>query len=317
MKTLSLIVPCFNEESNIVAFYDAFQDIYKSKLSKKIDYELLFVDDGSKDETVSEVKKLISKDSKVRLIELSRNFDKEIAVTAGIENCIGDACIFLDADLQYPIDRIPDFVKKWFDGVEVVIGVRDKKKTNNIIEKAGSYVFYKIIQAISDTPIISGALDFRLLDRVVIDEFIRFSERGRMVRALIDWLGFKRDFIYYEELPRYSGVPAYSLTKRIKLALSTFVSQSLFPLKLAGYLGLFIFIVSGLMGIFIIIQSYILKDPMRLNVTNSFQLGILNSFLVGIVLMCLGLIALYIANIHIEVTNRPMYVIRRIYKGDK
>lgn len=314
MKTLSLIVPCYNEETNIAEFYNTFLKVYNKSLSKLINYEIVFIDDGSKDKTVEEVNKVIAKDDKVTLVEFSRNFGKEIALTAGLSNCKGDGCVFLDSDLQYPIDKLPDFVDKWLSGVEVVIGMRDSKKTNNIVEKVGSLFFYKIIQAISDTPIISGALDYRLLDRVVIDELLKFSERGRMVRALIDWLGFRRDFVYYKELPRFSGEPGYSFVKRLKLALSTFISQSLFPLKLAGYIGLFIFSLSGVLGVFILIQSYILKDPMKLNISNSFSLGVLNSFLVGIVLMSLGIIALYIANIHTEVTNRPIYVVRKIHQ---
>ena len=314
MKILSVIIPCYNEESNISHFYKAFCESWKNPKLDKVDYELIFVDDGSRDTTVTEVQKLIEIDPKVKLIEFSRNFGKEVALSAGVENCVGDACIFVDADLQYPIDRIPDFVEKWLAGADVIIGIRDKKKTNNIIEKLGSIAFYKIINSISETKILPGALDFRLIDRVVIDEYNRFSERGRMTRALIDWLGFKRDFIHYQELPRLHGEPAYSFNKRVKLALSTFISQSLLPLKLAGYLGLFIFIISSILGVFIIIQSYILRDPLGLKISGSAALGVLNSFLVSIILMCLGLIALYIANIHTEVANRPLYVIRKIHR---
>jgi len=314
MKTLSVIIPCYNEEVNISHFYKAFMTAWSDPRLSKLDYELVFIDDGSRDQTVAELQKLIAQDSKVKLIEFSRNFGKEVALSAGVENCIGDGAIFVDADLQYPIDRVPDFVEKWLSGADVVVGIRDKKKTNNLIEKFGSSMFYKIINSISDTKIIPGALDFRLIDRVVIDEYNRFSERGRMTRALIDWLGFKRDYIHYQELPRLYGEPAYSFSKRVKLALSTFVSQSLLPLKLAGYLGLLIFIISGLLGIFIIVQSYILGDPLNLRISGSASLGILNSFMVSIILMCLGLIALYIANIHTEVANRPLYVVRKIYQ---
>ncbi len=315
MKTLSVIIPCYNEEDNISHFYDAFLQAWSDPRLSKLDFELVFVDDGSKDGTVEELQKLIDRDSKVRLIEFSRNFGKEVALSAGVENCIGDAAIFVDADLQYPIDRIPDFVEKWLLGADVVVGIRDKKKTNNLIEKLGSNMFYRIINSISDTEIMPGALDFRLIDRVVIDEYNRFSERGRMTRALIDWLGFKRDYIKYEELPRLHGEPAYSFSKRVKLALSTFISQSLLPLKLAGYLGFLIFVISGLLGLFVIVQSYILRDPLGLRISGSASLGILNSFMVSIILMCLGLIALYIANIHTEVANRPLYVVRKIYQN--
>ncbi|GAB4149180.1 MAG: glycosyltransferase family 2 protein [Patescibacteria group bacterium] len=310
-KTISLIVPCFNEEKNIEHLYQAVLAVWE-ELEEKYDYELIFIDDGSKDNTILEVEKLAKLDDRVLLLEFSRNFGKEMATSAGINYCSGDAAIMIDADLQYPIEILPEFVNKWEQGNEVVVGVRDAKKTKNIIDKAGSFIFYKIINAISDIKIESGALDFRLVDRKVINEFNRFTERGRMTRALIDWLGFKRDYVRYQEKPRLYGKPAYSFIKRVRLALSTFISQSLLPLKLAGYLGLFVTIFSGVTLLTILVTRYIIHNTWGLSISRAMIVVIAMMFLIGIVLMFLGLISLYIANIHVEVANRPIYVIRRL-----
>lgn len=313
-KTLiSLIIPCFNEESNVKHVYRAIADLWKIPDLKNYDLEIVFVDDGSTDDTVWEIERLVNRDKRVRLLEFSRNFGKEIATTAGINHCKGDACMIVDADLQYPIEKIPEFITKWRKGAKVVIGIRDKKRTDNLIDRLGSFLFYKIINKISETKVIPGALDFRLIDREVIDIFNKLTERGRMTRALIDWLGFKRDFVHYQERPRLYGKPSYSFLKRVTLALNTFVGLSLFPLKLAGYLGVLIIIISGLVGFFSLINQFIFANSISsIRFSGTFLIGLLLLFLNGITLSCLGLISLYIANIHTEVSNRPLYVLKKI-----
>jgi polyisoprenyl-phosphate glycosyltransferase len=316
-KKISLIIPCYNEEAGLPNLYKVLTDLWQSQLEDRYDYELVFIDDGSKDETLNEILKLSQLDKNVLVIEFSRNFGKELATSAGINNCSGDACLMLDADLQYPVEKIPEFIQKWEEGHDVVVGVRDKKQTNSLIDKLGSYFFYKIINSISGTEVKAGALDFRLMDRTVIEQFKLFTERGRMTRALIDWLGFRRIFINYEEKPRLYGVPAYSLLKRIRLALGTFVSHSFLPLRLAGYLGLIVTFISGLVLITIFINRNILVNPWGNSISRYVILAIIILFMMGVVLACLGLIALYIANIHIEVANRPMYVIRKTHSSHK
>jgi polyisoprenyl-phosphate glycosyltransferase len=308
-KIISLIIPCFNEEQNITEAYSHITNFWKT-LKYDVDYEMVFIDDGSRDATSGKVLEIAKIDSKVKLLQFSRNFGKEIATTAGIQNCTGDACIMYDADLQYPIEKLPDFLDKWFAGADVVIGMRDKKKTNNLVEKFGSFMFYKLVNMTAETEVEAGALDFRLIDRVVIEEFNRLTERGRMTRALIDWLGFKRDYVSYVENERFAGEASYSFNKRVKLALSTFLSTSLFPLKFAGYLGIWISVITGPLGIVMAINKYFLADILNWNTTGATQVGVLTAFLIGINLMCMGLVALYVANIHIEVTNRPLYVIK-------
>jgi polyisoprenyl-phosphate glycosyltransferase len=307
---ISLIVPCYNEQESIELAVHEITKFWK-KIEHNYDYEIVCVDDGSRDKTSQIIEKLSVKNPNVKLVQFSRNFGKEIATTAGIAYCSGDACIMYDADMQYPIEKIPDFLAKWKLGADVVVGIRDKKKTSNIIEKVGSFAFYKLVNMIAEIQIRSGALDFRLMDRSVINEFNKFTERGRMTRALIDWLGFKRDYVFYTEGPRVAGEASYDFSKRLALAFNTFISTSLLPLKLAGYLGVIITIISGLVGLFTAVNKFVFNDPLGLGITGSTQVGILSVFLTGINLISLGLIALYIANIHTEVANRPLYVVKK------
>ena len=309
-KLISIVAPVFNEEKNILKLYEELLKIFKN-IQKKYNYELIFVDDGSLDRSLDILEKLAKRDKKVKNIQFSRNFGKEIATTAGINSCKGDACIMIDADLQHPPSVIPKFITKWEDGAEVVIGVRKKNNKDSWVKNVGAWVYYKIINKISNTKIVPNSTDFRLLDRIVIDEFNKLSERNRMTRALIAWLGFRREFVLFNSPNRVYGKAGYSPVNLAKLAMSSFVSMSLFPLKLAGYLGILIVFVSGPLGLFIFIEKYVLNDVLGMNFSGPAILAIIILFLIGIVLGCLGLIALYIANIQGEVVNRPLYIIRR------
>ena len=305
---LSVVTPVHNEQQTIVPFFSALDAVAKT-LAYKL--ELIFVDDGSTDESASAIRSLIGSSSlEVRLVELSRNFGKEIALTAGIEASEGSAVILIDSDLQHPPEKIPEFIASWEDGNEVVIGVRTRHASDTTIKRIGSRAFYRIMNSISETKSIPHATDFRLLDRVVVDAFSRFTERQRITRGLIDWLGFKRAVVYFEANDRLYGEPSYSTLKLFRLALNSFIAHSLMPLRIAGYLGTFITLFSGMLGVFIIIEHYWMNDPLKLNPSGTALLGIMLLFLVGVILACLGLIALYIANIHGEVTNRPLYVTR-------
>jgi len=307
-KLISIIVPIFNEEKNIPQLYS---ELIKVLSKTGYNFEIIFVNDGSKDKSQEKLEQLKKEDSRVRLINLTRNFGKELATSAGINNCQGDGCIMIDGDLQHPPSLIPRFIEKWEKGSSVVIGVRKSNRGEGLIKKVGSRAFYKIINKISQTKLVPNATDYRLLDRYVINEFNKFSERNRMTRALIDWLGFETEYLYFDAGKRISGQARYSNFKLLRLAVNSMVSFSLFPLKIAGYLGIFITLLSAPLGLFILIEKYILNDPMELYISGPATLAVILVFLVGIILICLGLIALYIANIHNEVINRPLYVIKK------
>lgn len=311
-RKLSIVIPVYNE-------VDSLDLLYRQLLAMlgEENFEVIFIDDGSRDGSAEKVKSFARENKKVRVIGFSRNFGKELAITAGINNCSGDVCIVMDADLQHPLELIPAFIKKWQEGAEVVVGVREGNKGEGLTKRIGSFLFYRINSLIGDIKMVPHATDFRLLDRKVIDEFNRFTEKNRISRGLVDWLGFRTDYVYFTANPRRFGKPTYGFLKLIKLAFSTFVSHSLFPLKIAGYLGMIITLFSGGLGVFIITEQYILNDPWRLNFTGPAMLAILILFLIGIVLICIGFIALYVGNIHNEILNRPLYIVREKVNFEK
>ena len=307
-RHISIVIPFYNEENNIPLVY---RELKKILNNANYSFEIIFVNDGSTDNSSAELDKITAADHTVKVIEFSRNFGKEVAMTAGLDICQGAACILMDADLQHPVEMIHEFIKRWENGAEVVVGVRNKNKSEGLIKKAGSYLFYLTINAISETEITPSSTDYRLLDRIVIEEFKRLKEKNRMTRALIDWLGFKRDYVYFNANERLYGKPSYNYLKLFRLAVSSYISHSLLPLKIAGYLGIVITSFSTLLGLVMFVDKFFLKDPYKMYFSGTAMLATIIMFLIGIVLTCLGLIALYIGNIHGEVVNRPMYIVRR------
>lgn len=306
-KLISIIIPVYNEAQNVPIIYREIKYIFKGS---KYRCEIIFVNDGSRDNTQAEIDVLVAKDKAVKFIDFSRNFGKEMATSAGIHSAKGAAAIMIDADLQHPVELIPEFLQKWEAGAETVIGIRKKNNGEGFIKKIGSIVFNKFMNLIGETKMIRNSTDFRLIDRKIINEFNKFSEHNRITRGLLDWLGFKTDFIYFEANERTNGEASYNFVKLFKLSTSTFVTHSLFPLRFAGYLGIAIILTSGPLGVFVFLNKYVLSDPLGFHFSGTAILALIILFLVGIILACLGLIALYIGNIQSEVMGRPMYVVR-------
>lgn len=305
--TISVVIPCFNESGSIRLMHEATTEVLRT-LGKT--YELIFVDDGSSDDTVLILTNISAVDEHVRVVELSRNFGKEVALTAGIDAAVGAAVITLDADLQHPPAYIPTFIDAWEAGAEVVVGVREGGSGQTPVKRACSWIYYRILNSIAEYKVVPSSTDYRLIDREVANAFGSFTERNRITRGLIDWLGYRRDYVYFRADVRAQGQATYSPSKLVHLALNSFVSTSLFPLKVAGYLGIFITMVAAFSAFVVGFDKYVLSDPLRASFTGTSLITIFVVFLVGIILSCLGLIALYIANIHTEVINRPLYVVR-------
>lgn len=303
---ISIIVPVYNEADNLPLLYKELSD--RSRMLP-YQFEMLFVDDGSQDDSIKVLNRFAKRDRRVRLIRFSRNFGKEAAVTAGLHAARGNAALIMDADMQMPPSLMEQFIRKWESGAEVVVGVF-KSRNLSLVKKAGAKVFYNIMRRISHTKITPNATDYRLLDRKVINVFNQFTERNRITRGLIDWLGFERDYIYFEQQPRKFGTPGYTFRKLLNLAMNSFTAYSLLPLRLAGYIGAAILAISIPMGIFLYVERYVLGDYLHLGINGTTMLAMLTVFMVGLVLTCLGLMAMYIAHIHAEVTNRPLYVVR-------
>lgn len=307
MKKVSVVTPVHNEAEGIEDF------ITNSLLPilKKINYnyELIIVNDGSTDETLKIIQSLADKNPKIKVLSLSRNFGKEPALSAGLAYATGDAAITIDADGQQPPKLIPDFLKKWESGGEIITGVRSQYSKHGLIQKLGSKLFYWLLHLLGNKSTVPGSTDFRLLDRAVIDEFNKLSEHNRITRGLIDWLGFKQVYIEYVYGVRTAGKPSYNLRKLFKLAIDSFVSMSTTPLVIFGYLGIFITIGSFILGMFCIINQYILGDPLQLYWDGSVQLAIFITFLVGLLMISQSITSMYISRIYSEAQGRPLYII--------
>ena len=313
MKIISFVIPVYQEKDNLVLMYEALQNMMTGQ-SDQYDWDVIFVNDGSPDGSGEILEQLSQKEARCRIIELSRNFGKEIALSAGVDYAKGDAVIFLDADLQHPPDRIPDMLRCWEDGYEVVEMVRTYTEGEPWLRRLGSTLFYKILKFLSSTDILAKTTDFRLLDRKVVQELRRVEERQRMFRGIIDWLGFRKVRLDFEAPARKYGTPVYSYSKLLNLALNSFISYSSLPLKLIGVLGIGITVISGLVLFWMTVVTLTADEYWNITPVAFIMVSIL--VFTGITLSALGLMSLYISKIYSEVQNRPLYTIRRTINID-
>jgi len=304
---ISIIIPVHNESENLFWHHKVITDALGPQ-----DYtaEIIYVNDGSTDNSLEIIKKLASKDETVRYVSFSRNFGKEAATTAGLQRATGDAAVIMDADGQHPVDVIGAFIEKWQKGAKVVVGVRSNDKGGGYLKELGSRLFYLILRSLgANQSSQQGLTDFRLIDRQVIDEFNKLTEHNRISRNLIDWLGFRRELVPFVAKERHAGTASYSFRKLFKLAVDGIVKHSTRPLKFIGLIGFIISFLSFVLGLFIVVEQYLFSDPMHLGITGAALLAVFLSFMVGIVLVCQGLLALYIENVYYETQNRPLYIV--------
>lgn len=297
---ISIVVPLYNEADGLENFHASLLEVLKGLDSP---YEIIYCDDGSTDKTPEIVRDLHAHDKNVRLLRLSRNFGKEITLSAGINESKGEAVLMIDGDGQHPVELIPKFVEAWKSGTQVVVGVRTNKK------RLSSRLFYRVFNRLTGQKLIPGSTDFRLIDKVVQQEFVKLNEADRITRGLIDWLGFKRELIYFKAKARTAGQRSYSRGKLVKLAANSFVSMSSAPLYIFGYIGFFTSVAAFLLGSAVFIEQLVLEDPLNWNFTGTAMLGILILFLVGILLTSQGILSLYISHIHSQSKQRPLYVV--------
>lgn len=306
---ISFVIPIYNEEKGFREFYTKMLLPELKKINH--DYELILVNDGSSDGSLKVIQELAEKDKHIKVLCFSRNFGKEVALTAGIREADGDAIMTMDADGQQPPKLIHEFIKKWEDGGEIVIGVRGKFEKHGFIAKLGSKMFYKILRFMGVKDTVPGSTDFRIIDRCVADEYNKLTEHGRITRGLMDWMGFRKEYIDYVYGNRLAGKPSYNFKKLFQLAIDSFVSLSSTPLIIFGWIGVFITFASLILGIFVIIEEFIMGDPMQLRWTGTTCLSIFITFLIGLVLISQSITALYISHIHAEAQGRPLYIIDR------
>jgi polyisoprenyl-phosphate glycosyltransferase len=306
-KLVSIVIPAYREEKNISYIYHELQVVLQT-IHHDYHYEIIFVDDGSPDTTWSEIEKLCDGDEHVRGVRLSRNFGKELAITAGLEHAKGDVVITLDADGQHPVDRIPEFLHEWEVWYEIVYNRRPEIIGASWWKRWTSKIFYRAFNTISEFKLEPRTTDYRLLDRAVVDAYLRFSEKNRMYRWLIDWLGFSKKVLIFDAKVRVHGEASYSYKMLFRLALHSLTSFSFFPLKLVGYMG-FLIVFFG--GITLMAQFIDKLGITQFGFSNIGIVIVINTIMVWVVLMALGLIGIYIANIHEEVIGRPLYIVKK------
>lgn len=303
---ISIVLPVYDEQDGLTDFHSSLLNELRGLEGYK--FEIIYCNDGSRDDSLSHLKAIAIKDDRVRIISLSRNFGKEIATTAGIQHATGRAIITLDSDGQHPVELIGRFLETWKKGSKVVIGLRDSKSHTGLVKNLGSNLFYKIFNRFTGIKLVEGATDFRLIDSAVQRDFIKLTERNRITRGLIDWLGYEKVYIKFSAKPRLIGKPAYSYKKLAKLAVDSLISLSNSPLYATAYIGAVVLPLSILLGLTMIVDKFI-GDPFNWHATGGAYVLVLLLFLIGILLMSQGFIGLYLTHIHSETQNRPLYII--------
>jgi dolichol-phosphate mannosyltransferase len=300
---LTVVVPCFNEQETIAETHRRLSESL-SELDD-LDFEIVYVDDGSKDSTPEILREIQSSEAAVRVVRLSRNFGHQIAVTAGLEHARGDAVVLIDADLQDPPEVIHEFVKAWRDGADVAYGVRAEREGETAFKLATASAFYRLINRLSDTPIPRDTGDFRLMDRRVVDAFLQMPERARFVRGMVSWTGFRQEAVRYRRAPRFAGETKYPLGKMLSFATDGILSFSYVPLRLATWMG---FLTAGLalIGVIYALVVRLLTDDW---VRGWALIFITILFIGGVQLVFLGVIGEYLGRVYGEVKNRPLYLV--------
>lgn len=306
---LSLVVPFYNESAGITPFAEAVLPVLASIAGTK--WEIICVDDGSQDDTLARLITLTQQDSRFRVLELSRNFGKEAALTAGIDAALGAAVIPLDADLQDPPALIPDMVKAWHAGAEVVLARRTERRSDNLLKRQTALYFYRLHNRISKLKIPENVGDFRLMDRIVVDALKQLPERQRFMKGLFAWLGFKTVTIDYARAPRHEGASRFSALSLWNFALEGFTGFSTLPLRVWTYLGTATAVLSILYAVYIFIITLVSGR----SVPGYASLFVAITFFGSVQLVSIGLLGEYIGRIYMETKQRPVYLVRKTY-GD-
>jgi len=298
---VSVIIPSFNEENNIRPLYDSL-----SEHTKEFNTEIIFIDDGSSDKTLENIKELAAQNKNIRYISFSRNFGHQNALKAGYDNATGDCVISMDADMQHPAELIPEMIRLWKQGYKIVSTKRLQDKSLGIFKRFTSKLYYKILNLLSEIKIESGAADFRLLDKQVVKELQQINEKFLFFRGLIPWLGFSQIQLEYMAAERFSGKTKYSFSKMLHFASDGITSFSVRPLKISIYLG---FIIAFIAFLYILYAIYI--AVFTNNAITGWTSTIISVlFIGGIQLIMIGILGNYLGKLFMENKNRPNYIIK-------
>ena len=306
MKLLSVIVPCYNEEENIRDFYDEMLKNASFFQEKEIEVELLYIDDGSKDKTVEEVRKLREQDERVHLVSFSRNFGKEAAIYAGLQKSKGDLVVLMDADLQDPPSLFPEMYGYIEQGYDSVATRRVSRKGEPPVRSFFARMFYRLMNKISKTDIVDGARDYRLMTRQVVDAILAMTEYNRFTKGIFGWVGYDTKWIEYENVERRKGETKWSFWKLFVYSLEGITAFSTIPLTMSAVMGAFFCVLAFIFVIVIIVRTLIFGDS-----TSGWpSLVCIILFVSGVQLFCIGIVGQYLSKTYMEVKRRPIYLVK-------
>ncbi|HWU52165.1 MAG TPA: glycosyltransferase family 2 protein [Tahibacter sp.] len=304
MKQLAVVVPAYNESEGLREFQRRLGLVFDAL---DLDCSVLYVDDGSRDDTWDVMESLRTADPRVATLKLSRNFGKELALTAGLDHVDADAVVVIDADLQDQPELIPEFVARWREGYDVVYGTRSNRAGETALKKLTSAAFYRVMEKMSDVPVPRDTGDFRLMSRRVVDALKLLRERQRFMKGLFTWVGFRQTAIVYDRDPRFAGDSKWNYWKLWNFALEGITSFSSFPLRLATYVGFLAALVAFVFGLVVFVKALAFGDPVR----GYPSLMVVVLFLGGAQLMALGMIGEYLGRTYVESKQRPLYFVDR------
>ena len=308
MELLSIIVPCYNEEKTVEMFFDELQ-----RTLSGVNYEVLFINDGSQDSTQEKLKKLADSNPNVKYISFSRNFGKESAIYAGLTMATGDLVGLMDADLQHPPSLLPDMIDAINEGYDVAAAKRVSKKGEPIINSLGSKLFYKVFNSISSVKLVPGATDYRVMTRQVTDAVMRLNEYNRFSKGLFQWVGFETKWIEYENIQRFAGESTWSVGDLTRYSIQAIVAFTTLPLSISIVLGFIISALAFIYLLFIIVKYILYSDPVQGFATT--MCAIL--FLGGMQMILIGILGKYLENTYNETKNRPIFIIKETNIDDK
>ncbi len=309
-KLVSIVVPVYNEEDNIKVFYNAIKEVFAPL---EYTYELIFVDDGSKDKSAYLISEITSSDPGVKLLMLSRNFGHQVALTCGLDHANGDVVITMDGDMQHPPSMLPELLEYWQDGFELVQTVRVSTEGVSFFKKITSKVYYKVINMLTAVPVVEGGSDFRLMDRKVVEAFSLYRERSRFIRGLVATLGFKQKNVEFIAPARFAGVSKFSLKKMLHFALDGITSLSTVPLRISFYCGIFFGFASMIMTAHVLYVKFFTDDV----VAGWSTIAASIFFIGGVQLMGIGVLGEYVARLFLEVKQRPIYIVGKYVQNGK
>lgn len=308
-QLITALIPAYNEEECIMALYERVTQVLSN--IKNYNYEILFINDGSKDKTLYILEDLHEKDKHVEYLNLARNYGKEIAMAAGFDYAKGDVVVILDADLQNPPELIPDMLKYYEEGYDDVYGKKQSRKNETILKRFGTKLFYNVLRRLTKIDIMQNTSDFRMLSRRAINSLKEYKEKRRYTKGIFALIGFKKKEFIYEVAPRYAGKTKWNYFHLLNLAIEGITSFSTFPLRISSFLGFLVASVGFLYMIFLIFKTIFFGEVVKGYPT---LLSII-LFLGGIQLLSLGVIGEYLGRIFDEVKDRPLYIIEK-YSGD-